>query len=160
MRKVFLLTGFQNWGKTWLISQLFSRKTFPRKYLYSYSNHDFFVIPQSNDDLGKERYEEEYKMRMQEISDIGKTADYLFSAFCPTKESNNLSLNIINNLYSNDEVILIPIEYKWCNHAKLQIDEINAYYSELRNVKIQPLSSADASQKLIELKAIVDPHLR
>jgi molybdopterin-guanine dinucleotide biosynthesis protein len=28
MRTVFLITGFQNWGKTWLINELFKRKRF------------------------------------------------------------------------------------------------------------------------------------
>ncbi|WP_130458241.1 hypothetical protein ACLSSQ_11325 [Azospira sp. APE16] len=155
MRKVFLLTGFQNWGKTYLIKQLFSRSRFHKGSTYSFGDHDFLVLPQSNDDLGKDGYEDAYEKRIEELGKNGIEPKYIFSAFCPTKEPQNLSAKIINNLYARDNVIVIPIEYKWCEHARLQLPEISSYFSPLPNVSISPLSGKDPSKKLATLQKIV-----
>lgn len=155
MRKVFLLTGFQNWGKTWLINQLFSRNRFYKDTLYGFGGQQFCVMPQSNDDLGSDGYERAYQERMSAQTKAGNSASYIFSAFCPTKETWNQSDQILKNLYSNDEIILIPIEYKWCGHAKLQLNEIAQFYSSFKNLSIHPLSQNNAALKLQELQKIV-----
>jgi len=155
MRKVFLLTGFQNWGKTHLINQLFSRSRFYKGSTYAFGGHDFLVLPQSNDDLGKDGYEWTYQERMKELGKNGIKPKYIFSAFCPTKEPWNLSADIIKNLYAKDTVVMIPIEYKWCEHARLQLPEISSYFSTLPNVSFSPLSGKDPSKKLAALQKIV-----
>lgn len=149
MRKVFLITGFQNWGKTWLIKALFDKQQF-RNTLHETMGHQFCVIPPSNDDLGEDRYIEKYEERTKNL-----TVKNIISAFCPTREENNNSRRIIEKLYSKDEVILIPIEYKWCGHAKLQIEEIAQYYAFHQNLKIQPLTQRDSDKKLEQLKKII-----
>lgn len=150
MRKVFLITGFQNWGKTHLIKALCKRERFYKEKLYLVEGHRFCVMPQSNDDLGEDGYIGAYKKRMKSLN--GKN---IISAFCPTKEDINNSRRIIEQLYSEDEVILIPIEYKWCGHAKLQIEEIAQYYAFHQNLKIQPLTQRDPDKKLEPLKKII-----
>ncbi|MGZ4924203.1 MAG: hypothetical protein ACXV5H_09660 [Halobacteriota archaeon] len=155
MRKVFLLTGFQNWGKTRLIQELFSRQRFYKGALYDFAGYSFCVMPQSNDDLGKEGYEDTYQERMDALKESASKPKYIFSAFCPTKEPWNQSDDILRNLYSKDQVILIPIEYKWCCHAKLQLNEIAQHYSAFTNLSIQPLSQKDPAKKLQSLQRIV-----
>ncbi len=97
MRKVFLLTGFQNWGKTWLIKKLFNRQRFFEHSVYNYRDHSFCVIPKSNDDLGQLGYESEYHRRIKKLYGKNIVPQYIFSAFCPTKEPTNLSDQIISN---------------------------------------------------------------
>lgn len=155
MRKVFLLTGFQNWGKTWLIQKLFSRKRFSKDVLYGFNDHLFCVMPMSNDDLGKEGYEHAYHKRMEALRKGGIKPAYIFSAFCPTKEDSNRSADIIRDLYSTDQIVLIPIEQKWCNHATLKLNELEEYYSAFKNIIILPLSQKDPTRKLPELQGIV-----
>jgi hypothetical protein len=159
MRKVFLLTGFQNWGKTWLIKKLFNRQRFFEHSVYNYHGHSFCVIPKSNDDLGQLGYESEYHRRIKKLYGKNIVPQYIFSAFCPTKEPTNLSDQIISNLYRADQVILIPIEYKWCAHARLQLNEISTYYATLGNVSIQPLTLLNPAGKLQDLKKIVVQNL-
>lgn len=159
-RKVFLLAGFQNWGKTRLIRELFSpRKNFLKNYVYPLHGYDFCVMSISNDDLGKEGYEAEYQERMDELNKRQITPKYILSAFCPTKEHGNESADIIRNIYSKDDIILIPIEYKWCNHAKLQIDELIEYYSVFKNIKLISLSQKDPTKKLKSLNQIIGNNL-
>lgn len=156
MRKVFLLTGFNNWGKTWLIKELFyPHKSFRKDTLYNFEEYSFCVMPQSNDDLGKDRYEKAYRERMGALKKTGVKPKYILSAFCPTKEPRNQSGDIIRNLYSKDQVVLIPIEYKWCGHAKLQLNEIARHYSAFTNFSIQPLSQKDPAAKLQALQKII-----
>lgn len=102
MRKVFLLAGFQNWGKTWLIEKLFSRQRFYKDNLYDFANCSFLVMQKSNDDFGKDGYEADYKERMDILNKLGIQPEYIFSAFCPTKEDWNQSIDILHNLYSQD----------------------------------------------------------
>ena len=146
MRTVFLLTGFNNWGKTTLINDLFVKGRFMKDRLHRYANHDFCVIPQSNDDLGEEGYIYAHDERVALLKKQGIAASNIFSAFCPTKEPNNYSPRIITKLYSNDKVYIIPIEYKWCGNAKLRLKEISSFYSNQANVTIKPITS-NGSQK-------------
>lgn len=156
MRKVFLLAGFQNWGKTWLIQRLFSCKRFDNDTLYDFAGHPFCVMQQSNDDPGKDGYEKAYQERMDALKQSGKKPNYILSAFCPTREEQNKSDEIIRNLYSKDQIIFIPIEYKWCGHAKLQLNEIAQHYSAFTNINIQPLSQKDPAKKLQALQGILN----
>jgi hypothetical protein len=72
MRKVFLLAGFQNWGKTRLIEGLFADKRFQGAYrlfgkdtLYNFAGCGFCVIQKSNDDPDRKAYEATYQERMR-----------------------------------------------------------------------------------------------
>jgi hypothetical protein len=161
MRKVFLLTGFNNWGKTYLITELFKRKRFSKDELYLYNNsgHKFCVQSQSNDDLGRDRYENIIEERLRALSTVGKKPSHIFTAFCPTKEPNNDSSEIIKSLFGKDEVHILAIEYKWCLHAKLDITQIKNYYSNLKNVKVHVLSEKSPEKKKCKLDDLLKPLL-
>ena len=172
MRKVFLLTGFNNWGKSWLIKGLFGRQVFYKNSLYQIRDHrkpnpfaeyDFFVLQASNDDLGEQGYVDEFNERLMILGDVEKRPDYIVSAFCPTREIWNDSKKIISTLYLNDEIIMIPIEYKWCDHAKLLIAGpcgIHDFYSNFhQRLKIEVLAEKDCTKKLDQLKDIIQRNL-
>jgi hypothetical protein len=158
MRTVFLITGFQNWGKTHLIKDAFDRDRFVFHKLFLCQNRLFCVVPQSNDDLGQEGYERRVRQHIDAVRKTAKEIEYIASAFCPTKEKNNNSLEIIQNLYSEDKVILIPIEYKWCGHAQLRVNEITNTYAGLKNVQVVPVTSKDPKGKLKELITILNAY--
>lgn len=155
MSKVFLITGFQNWGKTFLINKMFKRSKYYYKKLYPYHSVNFCVQPQSNDDLGKNKFESIINKRLSELKKIGIEPTHICTAFCPTKEDNNSSKEIIKNIFSNDEVYIIAIKYKWCLHAILEIEELKQYYSDLSNVRIHILSEKDISKKQNELSNLI-----
>lgn len=140
-QKVFLITGFQNWGKSFIIKELFNdRERFYKNKLYALCDKKFCVQSQSNDDLGDTGYINTLNSRLNKLS---LKPDYIISAFCPTKEPSNNSIEIIKNLYQNSDVYLITLENKWCLHAKLNINEITKYYSNLHNVQIENISEKD-----------------
>ena len=99
MAKVFLITGFNNWGKTTIIEKLFQRQRFYRNTTYSSSSlvdssgkkPNFWVQQHSNDDIGKQNYIK--KIESYDRKPV-KPA-YILSAFCPTRELNNNSRNLI-----------------------------------------------------------------
>lgn len=160
MRTVFLLTGFNNWGKTTLIKSLFGKKAFKKDTPHIYAGKKFCVIPQSNDDLGEPRYINAYKDKIVSAKNNWGKPEYIFSAFCPTKEPKNQASRIISSIYPNDDVYLLPIVYKWCGHSKLIIPQIESYFSENKNVKIYPVTSKSPGKaKLSELEKIIRPLL-
>jgi Zn ribbon nucleic-acid-binding protein len=154
MRKVFLVTGFNNWGKTTLLSQLFSTKAFRKRVPQYYANCPFLVMPKSNDDLGKDRYEEDFNERLEKYEETNGKAKYIASAFCPTKEPINDSIAILRTLFKKDQIEILLLEHKWCGHAKLQIPEISAFYSGESNVTIHAVKSKNPAGKLVEAQAI------
>ncbi|MED5598217.1 hypothetical protein [Janthinobacterium sp. P210006] len=160
MRKVFLVTGFNNWGKTTLLSNLFETKTFHKKIPQCYGKHQFLVMPQSNDDLHQDRYEKEFLDRLQKFEKINGKAKYIASAFCPTKEPNNNSIEILHNLFKGDKIEMLLLESKWCGNAKLIIPEITRLYSGERNVTIHSITSKSSVGKLSKVKSIFTGALR
>ena len=167
MAKVFLITGFNNWGKTTIIEKLFQRQRFYHKTTYSSSSlvdssgkkPNFCVQPSSNDDIGKQNYIDNTKHRR-----LVKPA-YILSAFCPTRELNNNSrkLNndsreIINELFKNDDVYIIALEYKWCGHAKLELKKINNYLN-LGNVFFHAVSQPNNNKVTNDVANVINPLL-
>lgn len=159
MSKVFLITGFQNWGKTFLIQSMFTKTRYLYDRQYKYLGFNFCVQSQSNDDLGKNGFEKIMKKRLSSLLNIGIIPTHICAAFCPTKEKNNRSDEIIQNLFSNDEVHVIALENKWCLHGKLQIIDIRNYYSHLKNVTVHVLSEKDLSKKQNALDELLKPLL-
>ena len=144
-QKVFLITGFQNWGKSFIIKELFNgRKRFYKNKLYKLCDKKFCVQSQSNDDWGETGYINAVNSRLNKLS---SKPNYIISAFCPTKEPSNDSIRIIKNLYQSSDVYLITLENKWCLHAQLNINEITNYYSNLHNVQIVNISEKDPKKK-------------
>ena len=166
MAKVFLITGFNNWGKTTIIKKLFQRQRFYRNTTYSSSSlvdssgktPNFCVQPHSNDDIGAKNYIDNTKHRRQV-----KPA-YILSAFCPTRELsndpklNNDSREIINELFKNDDVYIIALEYKWCGHAKLELKKINNYLN-LGNVFFHAVSQPNNNKVTNDVASVINPLL-
>ena len=159
MANIYLITGFNNWGKTHLINGLFNQKRFSKSSPASFSGQDFCVIPQSNDDLGQGGYVNAYQERVKSLRRNGHAVTHVVSAFCPTREPVNDSFAIAKQLFSRDRVFLIPVEFKWCGHAKLQIKEITSYFSALPNVHIHPLSQKNPGLVLQDLRTLLAPLL-
>jgi len=144
-QKVFLITGFQNWGKSFIIKELFNNKErFYKNKLYTLCGKKFCVQSQSNDDFGENRYINAINSRLKKLS---SNPNYIISAFCPTKEPSNDSMRIIQKLYQNAEIYLITLEYKWCLHAQLNINELTSYYSSLSNLQIININEKDPKKK-------------
>jgi hypothetical protein len=155
MANVYLLTGFNNWGKTHLITGLFGQKRFSKSSPAHFSEHDFCVVPQSNDDLGEIGFINAYQARTKSLRDNGHAVTHVVSAFCPTKEPTNDSLAIARRLFSRDRIFLIPIEYKWCGHAKLELKEITSHFASVKNLQVHPLSQKNSNLVLRDLKALL-----
>lgn len=133
MKRAILLTGYNNWGKTTHIYNMFGRTRFYKASTYSipYVNASFAVESHSNDDDGEEGFIEKVEGRMAEAPQTD-----IFCAFCPTREQANDSRRILSgNLFSSfDEIHLLLLKYKWDFHAELRIKEIEAYLSTVSNV--------------------------
>lgn len=159
MRKVFLITGFNNWGKTSLLSALFRTKAFRLRIPQSFGNCSFFVMPQSNDDLGKKRYEHAFNERLRQFENTNGKAKYIASAFCPTKEPRNDSIDILHTLFKRDQIEMLLLEYKWCGHAKLLIPEVTGFYASESNVTFHTVTATTEAVKLSQAQAIFSSKL-
>lgn len=129
MKKVFFLIGFNNWGKSFTIQNIFSYKSFCGKrqsYTIPDENIRIYVQHQSNDDISL----------VQILKNIYKAIqnkyDNILIAFCPTKEPKNQSIEIIHLLKKhNYKIYFIFLLYKWDGHAKLLVDNILKHFSNL-----------------------------
>jgi hypothetical protein len=155
MSKVFLITGFNNWGKSYLIKNLFGRKRFLLNRLYPYRGYQFCVESVSNDDLGQLRYEQRMQARFAALRNMKTKPTHILTAFCPTKEPTNDSLSILANLYSNSQIHIIAIEYKWCLHAKLLSTQVSQHFANTNNVTVHFLSEKDPTRKLAALDKLL-----
>lgn len=160
MRKVFLVTGFNNWGKTTLLSHLFDTRTFRKRTPEQYANCSFLVMPQSNDDLGEHGYLWEFNDRLVKFEQANGPARLIASAFCPTTEPNNLSINILRNLFQGDTVHMILLEHKWCGHAKLQLAAIQRFYANESNLTIHIVTATTPESKLAQVSEIFSANLQ
>jgi hypothetical protein len=138
---------------------MFNRSRFSYGHQYDYFGFKFCVQSQSNDDLGKDEFENMLKKRLSFLTTLSIKPTHICAAFCPTKEPNNLSEEVISNLFSNDEVHIIAIEHKWCTHATLQVSTLTQYYSHLKNVTVHSLSEKNANKKQAALDNLLKPLL-
>lgn len=172
MRKVFLITGFNNWGKTHIIGGAFAKPKpiFRRDKLHRFpgSACDFMVQPYSNDDLRLLGYCEQYYERLNILRDSNLSPQYVVSAFCPTKEKewrtkngpkNKTSIDIIQELYGEDEVHMLLLLHKWCDHAELHPKDIAGYYSGLPNVTVTTITPSTYGPRLAGLSAAIHAQL-
>ncbi len=65
---------------------------------------------------------------------------------------NSDSTDIINELYAKDEVHMLLLQYKWCDHAELRPKDISLFYASLSNVTVTTIMSTAYPPRLIELK--------
>ncbi|MBX3103041.1 MAG: hypothetical protein KF690_11070 [Bacteroidetes bacterium] len=160
-RKVILITGFQNWGKTRTIQALFNgRRRFRHgcEYAISGVNGSFIVETRSNDDLGLQRFINFVTLRISRASN--QNAD-LLAAFCPTREPYNDSSAILDHSLFGpfDEIHLILLKYKYDNHAKLQMSIIENY---LRTNVANPakLSFHHEATSQLDANGLIDHNIR
>lgn len=86
MRRAFMIVGFNNWGKTTLIYDLFTNRRFQVGYGYRLRNdvgQRFTVESHSNDDTGEQRYISLIDRRVQAAP---SDAQDLVSVLCPGRE--------------------------------------------------------------------------
>lgn len=136
MRRAFLVTGFNNWGKSSLIFDLFERGRFSKEDNYSIGgiNASFTVKSHSNDDLATDRYLREISERLD--ASKKKKPDF-FGALCPTAHSRNDSKSILStDLFTQfDEIHLLLLKYKWDLHAELRIQAIQDHLQPISNLR-------------------------
>jgi hypothetical protein len=159
MQKVFLVTGFNNWGKTTLLTDVFRTKVFYKGVAETFGGYDFLVMPQSNDDLGKTRYEREFRDRLDLYKAALGQPQYVAAAFCPTKEKRNDSITILRSLFSGAKIEMLLLEYKWCNQAKLILSEVDATYTSEKNVTSHHISSRTRTGRLSAAQGVLTANL-
>jgi hypothetical protein len=129
MAKAILITGFNNWGKTTLIYDLFQRRRFELAHTYQIKGlkADFAVESHSNDDYTESNFIARIQQRTQQVHVRG---DNLLCAFCPTREPGNNSIRILNHQVFNlfDKIFLFLLRFKWDHHAELIIQNLQSYY--------------------------------
>lgn len=126
-----LFVGFNNWGKTTVIRDVFGgRKRFYKGKAYEPKGcgmgGSYVVMSFSNDDFGEIGY-------MDAIATAWGSrpphVNCLVSALCPTKEPNNSACRILNSDFFNkfDEIHAILLRYKWDFHAKLIVPAVEIF---------------------------------
>jgi len=128
MRKVVFITGFNNWGKTTIIQDLFNNRTrFYHGWTYPMTGVNFVtqftVESHSNDDYWGQGWNDLVNTRINNSPDNGQN---LITAICPTLHTNNDFRNLLASppFDTYDQLYLFLIEYKWEHHAKLIIENI------------------------------------
>lgn len=159
MRKVFLFAGFNNWGKTTLLSDVFGTKVFYKGVAESFAGHDFLVMPQSNDDLGKIRYEREFLERLDQYRTALGQPKYVAAAFCPTKEQRNNSIAILSSLFGGAKIEMLLLEYKWCGQAKLILSEVDSTYAAEKTVTTHHITSRTRPGRLSAAQSVLTANL-
>ena len=128
MGKAILITGFNNWGKSRLIFELFNQQrfVFGRTFHLTSVNQDFVVETHSNDDYNQADFIERVTRRMQGTM----RNENLICGFCPTREQNNSALEILQSpvFQRFDEIYLFLLRYKWDHHAELMIQNLRTHF--------------------------------
>ena len=139
MRKANFIVGFNNWGKSTILFDLFKKKKFYYYEIYNLKINDknltqkFIVQIQSNDDISK-RYIAEIERKMNVAEN--KNAD-LFAALCPSLEPKNDVREILQNpIFAKfGELNFFVLKNKWEGNASLNIENIKEYLSTFKKVK-------------------------
>lgn len=140
MRQAFFITGFNNWGKSTIIKDLFSgRSRFYRGVTYPMigmgTPPEFTVQSQSNDDLGCDGWVDRILEKLDVAPDGGEN---LLSAMCPSLEHRNNFIDFLTRppFDSYDKLHIFLLEYKWELHARLMIENIMAAGGAIPNVNL------------------------
>lgn len=145
MRKAIFIAGFNNWGKTTTIYQLFGGKRFlyGKPYTIAGINARFTVESHSNDDLWGESWRALVTRRIEQESEADL---HLFTALCPTiHEGNDFSVLLSQPPFDRyGELHILLLEFKFDHHARLMIDNITRAGAGIPNVHFHVIN-ADAS---------------
>lgn len=174
---VFVM-GFNNWGKSTLIRELFNRHNFSHGATYPLHNvnfkTEFTVESHSNDDDWGNDWLDRLTERIGNSPDNGEN---LFSALCPTMHNDNSFVNLLtqrdyaerkkphivkpNPLYGYSNLYILMVEYKWEHHAKLILSNIEQAGSAIPNTHFIPINrdngiTNDAQRLVAKLSQIRD----
>jgi hypothetical protein len=144
MKQAFFITGFNNWGKTTIIQDLFNRKRFYYNQTYEMEIMDldirFTVQSQSNDDLWGQDWADTVLHRISLSPDKGFN---LLSALCPSIELTNNFVDLLNGRFfrTYERLNFFLLENKWDHHAKLMTDNIILSAQSLRNANFIVINS-------------------
>lgn len=142
MKRAILLTGFNNWGKTTHIYNLFNQRRFNKGYTYRIAGvpASFTVESHSNDDWHEDGF---ISAVWDRIEKSPKHEKDIFCAFCPTRQKDNDSKRILSRppFTSFDEIHLLILKNKWDFHAELRTKEIQSYLSTVKNAKFFVIDS-------------------
>ena len=132
MRRAFIFLGFNNWGKTTLICDLFARQRFEYGRGYRLNNQLdrlFTVESHSNDDTGQQRYIDMIERR---VTSAPSNVHDLISVLCPSRDPNNDACSILSShaFQPFNEIHLVLMRYKWDLHAQLCVEDIKAYFHQ------------------------------
>jgi hypothetical protein len=138
MRRAFLIVGFNNWGKTTLIYDLFVNRRFQfgRGYpLRRGLGKQFTVESHSNDDTGEERF---IALIERRVMNAPLDAPDLIGALCPTREERNSACSIIKSkaFAKFDEIHMLLLRYKWDLHAELCIGQIESDFKKCGDTRL------------------------
>lgn len=130
MRRAFLMVGFNNWGKTTLVYNLFDKRRFLVGYGYSIPQipgQRFTVESHSNDDTGEQRY---INLIYKRVRAAPPDAHDLVSVLCPSREPANDACRILASraFQPFQEIHLLLLRYKWDLHAELRLNDIAQYF--------------------------------
>jgi hypothetical protein len=139
MRRAFLIVGFNNWGKTTLVYDLFRKQRFLVGYGYRLQpdvGRRFTVESHSNDDIGQQPYIDLIDERVRKAP---ADAQDLISVLCPSREPTNDACRILGSpaFQPFDEIHLLLLRYKWDLHAELRIGDIQAYFGRCGNPRLR-----------------------
>jgi hypothetical protein len=139
MRRAFLMVGFNNWGKTTLIYDLFNRKRFALGEGYQLNpclGQHFTVESLSNDDLRGQRYITKIEQRVQGAP--SNAAD-LVGVLCPSREPENDACDILNSkaFAPFKEIHLLLMHRKWDLHAELRLSDVETYFKCCGNKRLR-----------------------
>lgn len=135
MRRAFLIVGFNNWGKTTLVYDLFGKQRFLVGYGYRLQpdvGRCFTVESHSNDDTGEQRYIDLIEKRVRAAP---ADAQDLISVLCPSREPGNDACRILGSraFQPFDEIHLLLLRYKWDLHAELRLEDITNYFQRFHD---------------------------
>lgn len=141
MRRANFIVGFNNWGKTTLMFQLFGKERYAYHLTHPLSgiNHTpgFMVQTLSNKYVGQTLVPE-IERRLHETGHFNPAPD-LFSALCPSTEprkkmdTHNNFIEILSDpiFKKFDEFNFFLLLNKWDHHARLNPDNIISTYNNL-----------------------------
>ncbi|HXA02362.1 MAG TPA: hypothetical protein VNW99_10265 [Cytophagaceae bacterium] len=149
MRKAIFITGFNNWGKTTIINELFNRNRYDYGWPYRIKgvdfNTEFTVEAHSNYDYPGQGWMDQIMRRIDRSLDNGQN---LFTALYPTLDNGNNFTNLLqlSPFSTYDRLYIFLIENKWEHHAKLKINNIIQASQDIPNATFITIN---ADQNLI-----------
>lgn len=150
MKQAVFITGFNNWGKTTIIFDLFGRYRFNygKTYPITGLSTKFTVETHSNDDYSEQQWLRFVQERINQSPDDGQN---VFTTLCPTIHKDFNYIDLLNKppFSDYDKLHILLIEYKYERHAKLMIDDIISNGKKIPNANFITIN---ADQNLVDDK--------